>query len=77
MGAAVLKSPKGSCIRLTVQYMITKLIAKFPDKQHSSVDRWLSFGGITIITNEPGPGIELHFARLNLEIIVHRKGERE
>ena len=32
--------------------------------------RWLSFGGITTITNELGPGIEPHFAR----ITVHRKG---
>ena len=36
--------------------------------QEPSVDRWLSFGGITIITNEPRSGIEPHFARLNGEL---------
>ena len=41
------------------------------------MDRWLSFGGITIITNEPGPGIEPHFARLNVKLLCTEKGERE
>ena len=41
------------------------------------MDRWLSFGGIVIITNEPGPGIEPHFKRLNGELLCTEKGERE
>ena len=38
---------------------------------------WLSFGGITIITNEPRSGIEPHFARLNRELLQTEKVERE
>ena len=41
-----------------------KVTTEFPDKQQPSMDRWLSFGGITTITNEPGPGIEPHFAKI-------------
>ena len=29
------------------------------------MDRWLSFAGITIISNEPRSGLEPHFVRLN------------
>ena len=52
MGAAVLKSPQGSCILMTVIHS-------------NSVDRWMSSGDLTTITNDPGPGIEPHSARLN------------
>ena len=75
MGAAVLKSPKGSCILLAVQCTLSlihdnkKLTTEFPDKQQLSVDRRLSFGGITIITNEPRPAIEPHFARENKKLL--------
>ena len=41
------------------------------------MDRWLSFGDITTIANEPGPGIEPHFARLKWGILCTEKGEKE
>ena len=54
-----------------------KLTTESPDKLQPSVDRWLSFGGITTITNERGPGIELCSDKVKWGIIVHRKkGER-
>ena len=39
------------------------------DKQQPSVDRYLSFGGIAIMTNEPISEIEPHFARLYGELL--------
>ena len=42
-----------------------------------SVDRRLSFGGITIMANEPRSGVETHFARLNGELLQMEKVERE
>ena len=41
------------------------------------MEKWLSFGGITTITNELGPRIGPHFARLNGELLCTEKGERE
>ena len=49
------------------------MITKITDKQQPSVDRWLSFGDIITITNEPGPGIESHFARLKGELLYTEK----
>ena len=37
----------------------------------------MSFCGISIITNEPGPGMEPHTARLNEELLCREKGEKE
>ena len=40
------------------------------------MDRWLNFGGITILTNEPTSGIEPHFTRINGELLQIEKGEK-
>ena len=37
----------------------------------------MSFGGITTITNEPGPGIEAHVARLNEQLLCTEKGREK
>ena len=34
----------------------------------------MSFGGMTIIFNKPGPGMEPHIARLNGELLCTEKG---
>ena len=75
MRAVILTSYKGSSILLAIQSTLSlihnnKIINyKFHGKQQLSVEKWLSFGGITIITNESRSGVEPHFVRLNGELL--------